>query len=64
MKKNPVTLDIIKKLPDILIIKRDMQTITQDNNPDIFYILGLQKRIIKALKNLMRMHKKNDISKY
>ena len=54
-----VTLDIQKKPADVLIIKRDLQTINQESDLDNFAILDLQKRLVKALKNFVRRDKEN-----
>ena len=45
------------KPADVLIIKRDIQTINQESDLDNFPILDLQKRLVKVLKNFMRRKK-------
>ena len=52
-----VTLDIQKKLADVLIIKRDIQITNQESDLDHFPILDLQKRLVKVLKNFVRRDK-------
>lgn len=51
-----VSLNIQKKTAEVLIIKRDMQTINQETDLDNFSILYLQKKLVHALKNVTRRH--------
>ena len=53
-----VTLDIQRKLVDVLKIKREIQIVHQESVLNNFFILDLQKRLVKALKNLVGTKKK------
>lgn len=51
------TLGIQKKWTDALIIKMDVQITNQENNPNNFSTLNLQKRLAKAMKKFARGNK-------
>lgn len=48
------TMDLQTKLYDVLIIKGDIQIINQKNDLESFFILDVQKRYVKLVKEFLR----------